>query len=178
MAMNSRHMLWFSALAEYVPPLAIVSGIGRGLWRPGEERHRQALQSVATSLCNVVASDRRYPNEVRRNHPHGGRLVLDILTRSCTHNEASVATIGMVDRLNSWLLAELDDSQIPGDRICGVRVEVEYTAAERTYIASGRVWEMQFSLRSEVETPDQSYVGVTPGCMASVPYGIGAAMAW
>ncbi|HEY5086743.1 MAG TPA: hypothetical protein VII66_05210, partial [Gemmatimonadaceae bacterium] len=159
-------------------PLTIVSEIGRTAWAPGSKQRRRTLQSVANSLCNVVAEDRRYPNEVRLNHPQGGRLVLDLLSRRCTLNDTDVDRIGLVDRLSNWLHSQLDDARIQEVRICSARVEVEYTAAERTYLASGRVWEMCFSLRSELATPDQSYVGVTPTCTAAVPYGVGAMVSW
>lgn len=175
--MSSKPVLWLAALAECVPPFAIVSQLSQSAWPPRERRRRRALQAVANSLCNVVAADRRYPNEVRRNHPEGGRLVLDILTRRCTLNDADVDTIGMVDRLGSWLRSQLDGAHIPEARIRFARVDVDYTAAERTYLASGRVWEMHFSLRSEIGTLDQSYVGITAACTAAVPYGIGA-IAW
>ena len=176
--MNARPTLWLAALTDYVPPLALVSEMGRNAWIRRDRQRHKALQTVANSLCNMVTVDRRYPNEVRLNHPHGGLLVLDVLTRRCTLNDADVNAIGLVDRLRLWLHAQLDNARIPQDRICCVRLEMDYTAGERTYLASGRVWEMQFSLRSEVATLDQSYVGTAPACTAAVPYGIGALIAW
>ncbi len=176
--MNIRPVLWLAALTECVPPFAIVSQIGQAAWPVRDKRRRRALQTVANSLCNVIAADRRYPNEVRRNHPEGGRLVLDILERRCTLNNARVDTIGIVDRLSSWFHNELYDARIPENGISSVRVDVEYTAAERTYLASGRVWEMHFSLRSEIGAAGESYVGITPACTAAIPYGIGAIVAW
>ncbi|MEO6866148.1 MAG: hypothetical protein ABI229_11890 [Gemmatimonadaceae bacterium] len=176
--MQIKPVQWLAALTEWVPPFAMVSQLGEGIWPSLEHKRDRSLQMVANSLCNVVAADRRYPNEVRLNHPEGGRLVLDILTQRCTLNDTDVDRIGMVDRLSCWFQTQLDDAQIPEARIRFARVDVEYTAAERTYLASGRVWEMHFSLRSEVATMNQSYVGVTPACTAAVPYGIGAIVAW
>jgi hypothetical protein len=125
-----------------------------------------------------VAADRRYPNEVRLNRPSGGRLVIDILARRCTCENTDVTGIGLADRLGQWFHGQLDSAQIPEDRISCARVEVEYTAEERTYLASGRVWEMHFSLRSEIATPEETYIGSTPSCVAAVPYGVGALVAW
>lgn len=176
--MNGKPVLWLAALVGCVPPLTLVTELGRSTWPVRERRRHKALQFVANSLCNVVAADRRYPNEVRQNHPEGGRLVLDILGHHCTLNDTDIHTIGIVDRLSNWFDLQLADAQIPASRICTARVDVEYTAAERTYVASGRVWEMHFSLRSEIATRDQSYVGITPECMAAVPYGVGAIVAW
>jgi len=176
--MNARPTLWLAALTDYIPPLALMSEIGLSAWPQRDKHSRKALQSVANSLCNMVTTDRRYPNEVRLNHPQGGLLALDILTRRCTLNDADVNAIGIVDRLRLWLHTQLDNARIPEDRICCVRLEMDYTAGERTYLASGRVWEMHFSLRSEVVTLDQSYVGTAPACTAAVPYGVGALIAW
>ena len=176
--MSSKPELWLAALAECVPPFAIVSQIGQYARPLRERRRRRSLQVVANALCNVVAADRRYPNEVRREHPEGGRLVMDILARRCILNDAAVDPLGVVDRLGIWLRHQLGEAAIPEEWIRCVRVAVEYTAAERTYLASGRVWEMDFSLRSEIETPEASYFGVTPACTAAVPYGIGALVAW
>jgi hypothetical protein len=175
--MNAKPV-WLAAMSEYVPPLAMIAALGCGAWRPREKRRRKALQFVANSLCNIVATDRRYPNEVRRHHPEGGRLVLDILEHRCILNDSDVGAIGIVDRLASWFEAQLTAAQIPASRICSARVAVEYTAAERTYLASGRVWEMYFSLQSEVGTAEHSYVGASPSCTAAIPYGIGAIVAW
>ena len=176
--MNARPTLWLAALTDYVLPLALVSEFGRNAWPQRDKQRHRALQAVANSLCNMVAMDRRYPNEVRLNHPQGGLLVLDVLGRRCTLNDADVTAIGLVDRLALWLDAQLDSVRIPEDRIRDVRLEMDYTASERTYLASGRVWEMQFSLRSEVVTLDQSYVGTAPPCTAAVPYGVGALTGW
>lgn len=176
--MNARSTVWLAALTDYVPPLALMSELGRSAWPSRDRRNRRAFQTVANSLCNMVTADRRYPNEVRLNHPQGGRLVFDVLTRRCTLNDADVNAIGLVDRLRLWLHAQLDNARIPEDRICCVRLAMDYTAAERTYLASGRVWEMTFSLRSEVVTLDQSYVGTAPACKAAVPYGVGALVCW
>jgi len=176
--MNARPTLWLAALTDYVLPLTLVSEFGRNAWPQRDKQRHRALQAVANSLCNMVAMDRRYPNEVRLNHPQGGLLVLDVLGRRCTLNDAGVTAIGLVDRLALWLDAQLDSVRIPEDRIRDVRLEMDYTASERTYLASGRVWEMQFSLRSEVVTLDQSYVGTAPPCTAAVPYGVGALTGW
>ena len=176
--MNARPTLWLAALTDYVLPLTLVSEFGRNAWPQRDKQRHRALQAVANSLCNMVAMDRRYPNEVRLNHPQGGLLVLDVLGRRCTLNDADVTAIGLVDRLALWLDAQLDSVRIPEDRIRDVRLEMDYTASVRTYLASGRVWEMQFSLRSEVVTLDQSYVGTAPPCTAAVPYGVGALTGW
>lgn len=176
--MSTKPVLWLAAIAEYMPPLALVSELGRAAWPQRERQRRRALQAVANSLCTVVTEDRRYPNEVRLNLPEGGRLKLDLLTRRCTLDDADIGTIGIVDRLSSWLLRQLGDARIPADGICGARVDVDYTAGEKTYIVSGRVWEMRFSLRSELATRDQCYVGTTAACTAAVPYGVGAMIAW
>lgn len=176
--MSTRPTMWLAAITDYVVPISLVSEFGRNAWAPRDRQRRRALQTVANSLCNMVTTDRRYPNEVRLNHPHGGLLVLDVLTRRCTLNDADVNAIGLVDRLRLWLHAQLDNARIPEDRICCVRLEMDYTASERTYLASGRVWEMHFSLRSEVVTLDQSYVATTSACTAAVPYGVGALVAW
>lgn len=176
--MSTRPTLWLAALTDYMPPLALVSELGRTAWNQRDRHRHRALQTVANSLCNMVTVDCRCPNEVRLNHPQGGLLVLDVLARRCTLNDAAVDTIGLVDRIRLWLHNQLDNARIPEDRIRSVRLEMEYTAAERTYLASGRVWEMNFSLRSEVVTLDQSYVGTAPACIAAVPYGVGALVAW
>lgn len=176
--MSTKPEMWLAALAECVPPFAIVSQIGQYARPLRERRRRRSLQVVANALCNVLAADRRYPNEVRREHPEGGRLVMDILARRCILNDAAVDPLGVVDRLGRWLHHQLGEAGIPEEWIRRARVAVEYTAVERTYLASGRVWEMDFSLRSEIETPEASYFGVTPACTAAVPYGIGALVAW
>jgi hypothetical protein len=176
--MSTKPVLWLAAIAEYMPPLAMVSELGRTAWPPRAKQRRRALQAVANSLCTVVTEDRRYPNEVRLNLPEGGRLKLDLLTRRCTLDDTDIVAIGIVDRLSSWLHRQLGDAKISADGICCACVDVEYTARERTYLASGRVWEMRFSLRSEVTTQDQCYVGTTASCTAAVPYGVGAMAAW
>jgi hypothetical protein len=170
--------MWLATIAEYLPPIAIVTVMYRNTVAPREKRRRKALQALANSLCNVVTEDRRYPNEVRLNLPDDGRLVLDLINHRCTVNDSEVGTIGLVDRLNAWLYRQLGDARIPADGICGARIDVNYTASEHTYLASGRVWEMRFSLRSELETPDQCYVGTSATCTAAVPYGVGALVSW
>lgn len=176
--MSTKSVLWLAAIAEYMPPIAIVTELGWHSRAPREKQRHKALQAVANSICNVVADDRRYPNEVRLNLPGGGRLVLDLINRRCTLNDADVDTLGIVDRLSAWLYRQLGNARIPADGISGARIDVNYTASERTYLASGRVWEMQFSLRSELATPDQCYVGTTTACTAAVPYGVGALASW
>jgi hypothetical protein len=131
--MNSKPLLWLAALAECVPPFAVVSQIEQYAKPLRERRRCRSLQIVANSLCNVVAADRRYPNEVRRQHPDGGRLVLDILARRCILNDTDVDIMGVVDRLSRWLDTQLVEAEIPEAWICRARVAVDYTAAERTY---------------------------------------------
>jgi hypothetical protein len=168
---------WLVSLAGRIPfPPGAEFSLAQ--WVPSERRRRRVLQAVANSLCNVVIADRRYPNETRRKYPEGGRLVLDVLTRRCTLNDAAVAPMGIADRLNVWLHAQLREAGIPKDQIRGARMDIEYSCAERTYLASGRVWEMHFSLRSEISTQDRHYFGTAPACTAAVPYGIGAITMW
>lgn len=176
--MSTKSVLWLAAIAAYVSPVAIVPELGWDSRAPREKQRHKALQAVANALCNVVTEDRRYPNEVRLHLPDGGRLVLDLINRSCTLNDANVDTIGVVDRLSAWMYRQLGNARIPADGICGARIDVNYTASERTYLARGRVWEMHFSLRSELATPDQCYVGTTAACTVAVPYGVGALASW
>jgi len=176
--MNTKSVFWIAAIAGYIPPLGVVSEFGRMSWPRTESRRRRALQAVANSLCTVLTEDRRYPNEVRLNLPEGGRLSLDLLTRRCTLNDIDIGTIGIVDRLSLWLHRQLGSAQIPEERIHAARIDVDYTAADRTYLARGRVWEMRFSLRSELAAGDKCYVGTAAPCTAAVPYGVGAIIAW
>ncbi|HEV2642529.1 MAG TPA: hypothetical protein VGT98_07475 [Candidatus Elarobacter sp.] len=126
-------------------------------------------------MCRVAASDKRSAAEVRRTHPDGGRLTLDLLGGQCTLNGVPTEAIGLVSRLQRWLDDQLAAESIPASRIRRALVEIEYTVAERNYLQRGRVWEMHYSLRSEIATDGKVYEGTIPQCMASVAYGASAA---
>ncbi|MDQ2668808.1 MAG: ferrous iron transport protein A [Gemmatimonadota bacterium] len=175
--MSTKHVLWLSALSEYVQPVALAATLGYDNWPTRQRKRRRVLQYVANSLCNVVAADRRYPNEIRRHCPQSGHLLIDVLERRCLLNDADPGSLGIVDRLGRWLETHLLDMGIRPGRISAARVDVEYSASERTYLLSGRVWEMNFSLKSEIVANDQSFVAMSGDCTAAVPYGTGA-IAW
>lgn len=176
--MSMKHLVWLATLLDYGPSRALVSSIGSTGWPPRERKRRKALQFVANALCNVVVSDRRYPGELRRHHPEGGRLVIDILERRCVLNDSDVETLGIVERLGQWLDTQTSDTNLVPGRISEARVDVDYTAAERNYVMSGRVWEMRFSLRSEIVAQDQRFIATSPECTAAVPYGTGSIAPW
>ncbi len=177
--MSIRHFLWLSALSEYVQPAALAAAaLGQDVWPPNQKKQRNALQFVAKSLCNVITTDRRYPNEVRQHLPGGGHLVMDLLRRRCALDDADVNDLGIVHRLSDWLDTQLDESGIRSGRISEARVELSYTSAEHTYLASGRVWEMHYSVRSAIRSGQQTFFATTPDCKAAVPYGIGAIALW
>lgn len=137
---------------------------------------RKALQEITDTLCRVAASDKRCAAEIRGAHPDGGRLSLDLIAARCTLNGTPMEAIGLVSRLQQWLAAHLETAEIPVARIRRARVDIEYTVAERNYLARGRVWEMHFSLRSEIATDGRIYESSIPQCMASVAYG--ASVLW
>ena len=176
--MSTKHVLWLSALSDYVQPVALAAALGYGSWPRQQKKQRRALQFVANSLCDVVASDRRCPNEIRRHYPQSGRLVIDILQRRCTLDDSDARSLGIVDRLGYWLETQLTNTGIRMERVSAARVDVDYTAVERTYLVSGRVWEMNFSLRSEIVAHEQSFVATSTDCTAAVPYGTGLIAPW
>lgn len=145
----------------------------RTTWIPRERMRRKALQEIADAACRTAASDKRSAAEIRRAHPDGGRLVLDLLTATCTLNGTIIEPIGLVSRLREWLEHQFEASNIPPDRIRRARIEIDYTVAERNYLQRGQVWEMHYSLRSELATDGKVYGGEIPQCMASVAYGAG-----
>ena len=176
--MSTKHIVWLSALTEYVQPLAFAAALGYDRWPPRRRKREQALQTVANSICNIVATDRRYPNEVRRHHPEGGRLVMDILEQRCIVNDSDVDVLRIVGRLGDWLDSHLTASGLGRELVSVARVGVDYSTADRNYLMSGRVWEMRFSLRSEIVAQDMSVVATTPECTAAVPYGTGSPASW
>lgn len=176
--MSTKHTLWLSAFTEYVQPMALAATLGYDRWPPRRRKRQQALQSVANSICNIVATDRRYPNEVRCHHPEGGRLVMDILEHRCIVNDADVEVLAIVERLGHWLDDQLTIMGIGRDRVAAARVGVDYSTADRNYLMGGRVWEMRFSLQSEIVAHDRSFVATTPECTAAVPYGTGSIASW
>ncbi|MDQ2891009.1 MAG: hypothetical protein M3R65_10745 [Gemmatimonadota bacterium] len=176
--MSGKHLLLLSALSEYVYPVTRAATLRLNELPSRRKKRIQALQFVANSLCNAVASDRRYPNEVRRSNPEGGHLFIDILARRCRVNDSDVETIGVVHRLGPWLDGQLGEAGIRGDRISAACVHVDYTAADRTYLLGGRVWEMRFSLRAEIVSQNQSFVATAGQCAAAVPYGSGSIALW
>lgn len=176
--MSTRHIVWLSALTEYVAPMAIAATLGLDRWPLRNRKRQHALQSVANSICQIVASDRRYPNEIRRHYPEGGHLVMDILEHRCIVNDADVEALEIVNRLSHWLDEQLTVNGIGRERVSAARVGVEYSTADRNYLMKGRVWEIRFSLNSEIVAHDQTFVSSSRECTAAVPYGTGSMASW
>lgn len=168
---------WLPHWLDSGPLATVVGSLGRAI-RPTRGRtRRKTFDDLANTICDAIAMDRRFPNEMRLARLSGGRFVVDILGQQCLQDGQTLPPLGVAERARQRLHRQIEMVQIAEEELCRAIIEVEYSVAQRNYLQSGRVWEMQCSVTSEIaDAAGRMFAGASAPFTASIPYGVGAAM--